>query len=157
MKQNDWQLLRFICLWFVRFFLVAPSFHGVFHIWEKIAKTPAINFLPLFHLHCYRQVTSIVTFILDYFVKMLLLKCLRSMETKKLHMRTVLPKLQSLILRVTRRDVQLEHCIVLNVPISSQNPKLIWITILLRSTAPQNLVSTSNVNFVFKSFQDFTL
>ena len=68
------------------------------------------------------------------FVKLLLMKCLRSIETRKLHVRIVLPKLQSLILRVTRRDVQLEHCIVPIVPFSPQNPRTIWITILLRRT-----------------------
>ena len=38
-------------------------------------------------------------------------------------MRDVVPKLQSLILHVTRRDVQLERCIVPNVPISPLNHK----------------------------------
>ena len=33
--------------------------------------------------------------------------------------------------------------------------KMIWITIWLRSTAPQNLMWPSSVNFVIKSFQDF--
>ena len=36
-------------------------------------------------------------------------------------MRNVVPKLQNLILRVTRSDVHLEHCVVTNVPISPQN------------------------------------
>ena len=36
-------------------------------------------------------------------------------------MTIVVPQLQSLILRVSRGDVQLEHCIVPNVPISPQN------------------------------------
>ena len=44
------------------------------------------------------------------------------------------------------------HC-----PNSPQNPKMISITILLRSTAPQNLITPSSVNFAFQSFQDFTL
>ena len=90
---------------------------------KKFAKLPATNFSPLFHLHCYRQVASIFTSISDYFVKLLLLKCFRSIETRKLHVRIVVPKLQSLILRITRRDVQLEHCIVPNVLISPQNPQ----------------------------------
>ena len=63
------------------------------------------------------------------------------------------PKLQSLILLVTKRDVQLEHCIVPNVQFSPQNHKMIWITILLRTTAPKNLISLSSVNFVIKSFR----
>ena len=78
-------------------------------------------------------------------------------KEEKLHVKIVVPKLQEKILYATRRDVQLEHCVVPNVPISPQNPKLIQITILLRSTAPQNLMSPSSVNFVIKSFQDFTL
>ena len=39
----------------------------------------------------------------------------------------------------------------------SRNHKIIWITILLRSTAPQDLKSPSSVNFVSKRVQDFTL
>ena len=38
-------------------------------------------------------------------------------------------------MRVTRRDVQLEHCIVPTIPISPQNLETIWITILLRRTS----------------------
>ena len=49
------------------------------------------------------------------------------------------------------------HCILLTLPIFPQNPKTIWITTLLRSTVPQNLMSPSSVNIVFRSFQDFTL
>ena len=124
---------------------------------KKIATIFATIFSPLFLLRCYRQVASIFTFVPDYFVKLLLLKCLRSIETRKLHVRVVLPKLQNLILRVTRRDVQLEHYIVPNVPISPRNPKIIWITILPRSIVPQNLMLPSIVNFVIKSFQGFAL
>ena len=65
--------------------------------------------------------------------------------------------LQETFLYVIGRDVLLVHCIVPIVPISPQNPKVIWIIILLRSIAPQNLKSPSSLNFVIKSFQDFTL
>ena len=75
---------------------------------EYNVKILATIFSPLFHLRCYSQVTSIFTFDADDFVKFLLLKCIRSIETKKLLVTIVVPKLQSLILRVTRRDVQLE-------------------------------------------------
>ena len=85
------------------------------------------------------------------------MKCLRSIETKKFFVTIVVPKLQSSILRVTRRDVQLEHYIVPNAPISQQIPKMIWITILLRNTAPQNLISPSSVNFVMQNFLAFML
>ena len=37
-------------------------------------------------------------------------------------MKSVVPKLQETIMYVTRCDEQLEHCIVLTVPISPQNP-----------------------------------
>ena len=69
----------------------------------------------------------------------------------------MVPKLQGTILYVTRRDVQLEQCIVPNVLFSPQNPKMVWITILLRSTAHQNMMSPSSVNFVIENFQEFTL
>ena len=78
-------------------------------------------------------------------------------KRKNLHVKIVVPKLQGTILYGTKRDVQLEHYIVPNVPISPQNPKMIWITILLRSTVSQNLISPSSVNLAVKSFQDFTL
>ena len=123
----------------------------------KYVKILATNFSPLFHLRSYRQVASIFTFISDYFVKILLLKCFRCSEKKKLLVKLVVPKLQEQELYVTRRDALLVHCYVPNVPVSAQNPKTIWITILLRSTAPQNLISPSSVNFAFKSFLDFTL
>ena len=67
------------------------------------------------------------------------------------------PKLQSLILFVTRRDVQLEHCILPSVPISPQKPEKSWNILLLKTTAPQNPLILSNVNIVIKSFRDFTL
>ena len=46
-------------------------------------------------------------------------------RNKNLHVKIVVPKQQETILYVTRRDVQLEQCIVPNVPISPQNPKTI--------------------------------
>ena len=92
---------------------------------KKYAKTLATKFSPLLHLHCYRQVASNLTFISNSFVKLLFLECLCLSESKKLHVKNVVPKLQETILYVTRRDVQLEHCIVPNVPISPQNHKMI--------------------------------
>ena len=72
-------------------------------------------------------------------------------------MKIVVPKLQERILYGTRNAFLLVYCIVPNVPISPQNPKLIWFTILLRNTAPRNLISPSSVNFVIKKCKDFTL
>ena len=149
--------MRYLLLWLVLHFMVALSLYRIFRTGKKYAKLLATNFSSLFHLHCYRQVSSIFTIVSDYFVNFLLLKCLRSIETRIIFVRIVLPNLQSLILRLTRRVVLLLHCIVPNVPISSQNPKLIWIFILLRSIAPQSLISSWSVNFVIKNFQDFKL
>ena len=58
---------------------------------NEIAKTLSTIFPPLFHLHCYRQVASSFTFSSDYFVKLPLLKRLRSIETRKLHVRMWYP------------------------------------------------------------------
>ena len=75
---------------------------------------------------------------------------------RKEKVKIVVPTLQETVLYGTRRVVLLVHCIVLTVPISPQNPKVIWITILLRSIAPHNLISLSSVNAVIMSFHDFT-
>ena len=157
MKEKDWQLLRFIILWLVLILWLVFPFMEVSVNGENNIKILATNFSPLLLLHCYRQVASIFTFISDYSDKLLSLKCLRSIETKKLLVAIVVHKVKSLILRVTRRDVQLEDCIVPNVPISPQNPKVIWIIILPRNTTPQKLTSPSSVNFFMTSLKDFTL
>ena len=125
---------------------------------KKILNIIGRNFLPLVHLHCSSCFILYVhfrSFWLTLFTQMPSLVLWN--DTRKLHVRIVVPKLQSLFLPVTRRVLLLEHCIVPNVPISPQNPKKIWITTLLRSTVPQNLMLPSNVNFDFKIFQDFTL
>ena len=49
----------------------------------KNAKNIVTFFSPLSHLHCCRQFASTLTFLLDYSVKLLVLKCFRSVETKK--------------------------------------------------------------------------
>ena len=157
MKENDWQLLRFIFLRLVFLLWVVFPFMEFSVIEEYNVKKLATNFSPVFLLHCYTQVASFFTFISHYSVKLLFLKWLPYIDTRKLDVRIVVPKLQSLILRVTRRDVLLVHCIAPNDQISPQNPKMVRITILLGSTAPQNLMSLSSVHFVIKSFQDFTL
>ena len=64
----------------------------------------ATNFLPIFHLHCYSQVDSIFTFIAVYSVKLLILKCLRSIETENLLVTIVVPKRQSLVLLATKES-----------------------------------------------------
>ena len=137
--------------------MVAFSFYGkALRVWEKLfRKRLASKFSQLFFLHCYSQVASIFTFISDLSVNLIILKCLRSIESKKSLLTNVESKLQNLILLITIGDVKLEHCIVPSVPISPKNPKESWIVILFRDTVPQNLLLLSNVNFAIKSFQDF--
>ena len=64
-------------------------------------------------------------------------------------------QLQKRTLYDTKRDVQLEHCIVPNVPISPQSPKMISITILLRITAPQKLDFTFKCKICSQEFPGF--
>ena len=135
--------------------MVALSFYGIFRIWEKICKNTCYKFFAFISFALLPS--SRFTLISDYFIKLLILKCLHSIDARKLLVSIVVPKLQHLTLRVTTRVVLLVHCIVPNVPISPQSPKTILITILLRSTVLQNLISPSSVNFAFKSFQYFTL
>ena len=115
-------------------------------------------FLQIFHHYFIRLATVnslqssrlFQTILLNYYYEMLSL-----IRKEKLHVKIVVPKLQETILYGTRIDVELEHCIVPSVPISSQNHEAMWITILLSSTVPQNLMSPSSVKFVIMSFQDF--
>ena len=82
---------------------------------------------------------------------------LRSISTKTLNATFVEAKPYHLILLFTKRTVLLRHRIVPNVIISPQNPKTIWVTILLRSTALQNQALPSIVIFVVKNLQGVTI
>ena len=77
-------------------FLISLAFYGWFFLFlefcsneKKILVKLDTNFSPFFHLRCYSQVDSIVTFISDYSVTLLLSKFLRSIETTKLRVRIV--------------------------------------------------------------------
>ena len=144
--------MRFFFLKYTLPFIVALSFYGIFRIWEKICKILATNFSPLFHLRCYREVGLIFTFTSDYTVKLLKLKRLRSSEKKQLHVKIVVPKLQNLIFRVTRRDVLLVHCIVANVPISPQNHKIDLIYQIAKKHSTQKLDVTFKCKLCYQTF-----
>ena len=58
-------------------------------------------------------------------------------------------------LAVLRRVVLLVHCIAPNVPISPQNLKMIWTTILLRSTVPPKLDVIFKCKLCFQEFPRF--
>ena len=149
--------MRWFVLWLVSPFMVALSPYGILHKWEKFSKISRYKFFTsisfaLLQSNCFNFSVHSRLFCLRPFLQMPYLY-----RYEKLHVRIVVPKLQSSIFPVTRRVALLVHCIVSNVPISPQNPKMICITILLRSSAPRNLMSPSSVNFVIKSFQDYTL
>ena len=116
---------------------------GSIHIWYIVLSKAGYILWSKSLLHCYGQVATVFTFSSDNSVKLLILTRLTSMATKKLIVNIVVRKLESLTLFVTRRVVLLGHCFVPSVPIAPQNLKMIWIIILLRSTAPQSLMSPS--------------
>ena len=101
--------------------------HGIFQnllvIEDYNIKILATKFSPLFLLHCYGQLSKIVTLIFRLFC--LLQKWLLWTEMLKLLVKIVVFKLQSITLLVTRRVVLLVHCSVQNVPISLQNQEMI--------------------------------
>ena len=135
-------------------------FHGVYINGIKVWVTFATRFLPSIQSHCFElqgQVASIFTFLSHVPVKYALLKCLRCYGKKKWHENTVVRKLQGTVMYGPKKDAQLEPCIVDSVSISPQLRGVIWVITLLRSTALQNMTLLSCVNFVTKSFQDFTL
>ena len=98
-------------------------------------------FRSMFRLQCYSQPSSTFTFLLVDSGKFLFLKCFHSINTKKILSTIVVRKLQSLILLVTRRLAQLEPCIVPSVPISPQNPRVVWSIMSIRNTVLPNLLS----------------
>ena len=152
MKEDDSLLMRYFILWLFLLFMVALSFNGIFRIGENLCENTCYQFFAIisfallpssrFNIHvCFRllcQTPFIEMPSLNRNEKVTFENC--GTQTTKLNLAR-----------------QLEHCIVHNVPLSPQNPETIWITILLRSIAPQNLISPSSVNFAFKTFQDFTL
>ena len=151
MKENKWQLL--LCLVF-RFMVGLPICSP--NIYDKIYWVFATYFSPLFSMHYYSHVATIFAFVSDYSVKLLSPICLPSVATKKLIVKFLAPKLQKIILFVTRKDVQLDYWFVSSVPISPKHPKTIRIIKRLRNTEPQNVVLLSSVNFDTNSFQEFT-
>ena len=158
MKKDYWQFFRYFFLWLVFLFWLLFPFMQL----SVNRKSKLKNVLQTFHLYF----ICLSTFKLLQFSRSFQIipfntfypKCLLYSDNRKLHVRSVVPKLQSLILRVTRRVVLLLHCIVDDLPISPQNHKMIWNTILLWNTAPQNLSFLSNENFAINSFyHDSTL
>ena len=72
-------------------------------------------------------------------------------------MKSVAPDPQEILMYGTKRDAQLEPCILSSVQISPLLPRMTLTFFLLNSTAPQNLSLLSCVKFAMKSFQDFAL
>ena len=128
--------------------MVALSFHENFREWEEYFEKNSHKFFALIRFALLR---SNYFNVLRSFQNILILLNFTQMPSsyryEKVKCENCGTQTKSSCLRVTRRVVQLEHCIASNFPISPHNHKLIRITILLRSTAPQNLISPSSVNF----------
>ena len=133
---NDWQLLQYSFLLLALPFMVGLSFVELFRKKEKLMSDTCFIFFAIISFASWSQVETVLTFLSVYSVEPLILKCLRSNATKKLRVESLVPKLQSLFLLVTRRDVLLAHCSVPSVPISPKNLKMIWIAILRWNIAP---------------------
>ena len=137
--------------------MVALFFYGTFRIWKKVCKNtcyklfaiisfallPSSHFILHLYFALFCQTTICEMPLLNRIEKDTCHNCGTQTTRKNLY--------------ATRRVVLLVHCIAPTFPNSPQNPKMIWITILLKNTALQNPMSPSSVNFIIKSFQDFTL
>ena len=111
-------------------------------------KTISTIFRLLLLLHCYSQVATIFRWISGYFANFFLLKCLPSNATRKSRVKTVVGKLQSLILLGTRREAPLEHFIAPDVPTSQQRLTMTWNTTYLwniQECEQKTLTSVKNV------------
>ena len=157
MKEYDWQFLRYFFSSLVLLFMVARSCYGVLRIWKNLYKdtcyqlvtTVSFAFRPSsrFNLHVYFRL----------FCQTPIIQMSSLNRNEKLTCENCGTRRTKLNLVRHKKRCSFGQCIVPNNPILPQNRKMIWITILLRSAAPQNLMSPSSVNFVMKSFQDFTL
>ena len=157
MKEKDWQLMWYFLLWLRLPFMIALSFYGNFRRWEKICKNTCYKFFAIISF----ALLPSSRFILDVWFRLFCQTPIIEMPSLNRNERDSCAncgtQTTKLNLPVTRRDVQFEQCIVPNNPFSPRNPGMIWITILLRSVAPQNLMLPLSVNFVIKSFHGFTL
>ena len=153
MKENDWHLL-----WC---FLVLAVHYCSFHLWnfpkwENLFENICFNFSPLFFciaiVKLFQYSRLIQTTLSNYYCGNAFVNPKRKNYMWKLWYPN--HKKQKF---TAQEDVLLNNSDVSNVQISPQNHKMIWITILLRSTAAQNLNSLSCVHFVIKSFRGFSL
>ena len=124
---------------------------------ENNLKIFPTSFSSLFHLRCYSQVTSISyvhfrSICLSNFTQMSSLNRYEKVTCENFGTQTT-----SLSLRVTRSDVQLERCIIPNVPISPQNYKVIWIIVLPENTVFQDFHKHTIVKYVAQNFPAFML
>ena len=150
MKKNDWQLLWYFLLRLLFLFMECSKYG------KKYLVILANNFFASFSFRLLQSSWFSLYVYSRLFVKILLLKLLRAIETKKLLVKIVVPKQKSLILLVISVFL-LILCIVTSVPSSPQKLKTIWIIIVRRNIAPQKLTLPSSAKFVSTSLQAFTL
>ena len=105
-----------------------------------------------FLLHHYSKLATNFTFDLEISVILQSLKCLPWITTRKLRVKIVIPKVQSLTLLVTTKLLCWEVVLYPLPQFLQENPKLIWIIILPKKHSAQK----PDVNFTCKlSYQDF--
>ena len=155
MQENDWQLLRYLFFWLVLPFKVSLSFYGNFRKWEEYFKNTWYNFsaiisFALLQSSCFNFYVHLRSICLTPFTKM------RSLN------RYEKVKCENCGIQITKFNLARHKKICsagtlccTQCPISSQKHKVIWITIMLRSTAHQNLISLSSVNFCYQEFPGF--
>ena len=89
-------------------------------------------------------------------IELILLNFFRSIATTNLILKLVLTKRHKIFLCV-KRNIPLGLCFEPSVLPFPQKPQMVWIIILLRKTALQNMMLPSSVNFVTEKFHTFPL
>ena len=124
---------------------------------NKYARTLATTSSKLSHLHCYRQVTPIFTFISDYSVKSTNIEMPSLMRKEKVTCEICGTQTTGNNFVWHKKSCSAGTLYWTQCPKFSTKSQDDLNYHIAKSTAPRNLMSTSSVNFVIKRFQDFTL
>ena len=156
MKENDWQFMRYF-LWLFLLFMVALPFYGIFRIWEQICKNT-----------CYR-VFAIISFALLPSSRFNLHVYFRLFcQTTIIEMPSLLRKekvtFENCGTQTTRNNIvrHRKRCSIGTLfctqcpSFSKKSQNNLNYHFVKKHNAP-NFMLPSSVNFVIKSFQNFTL
>ena len=148
MKENDWQLMRYFLLWLVLLFMVALSFYGIFRLCRNIFKKTCYNFFAIISFALLPSSRSNLHVYLRLLCQIPIIEMPALNRNEKNTCENCATHVTKLNLARHKKSCSPGICSVPNIPISSQKSKMMWIIVLLRSIAPQNLISSSSVNFV---------